>query len=58
MYNRLDRDQHATREQDRRLAEGAEVLGAAVTIRMLGVGRSSAQAHGEERQRGGDHVAA
>jgi hypothetical protein len=56
--DRFDRDDHAAGDQDRRLAERAEVLRAAVAVRVLRVGRTPAEAHREERQHGGDHVAA
>ena len=44
--------------RERGLAQRSEVLGAAVTIRVLGVGRAATQPHGEERERRGDHIAA
>ena len=56
--DRLDDDDGAAREQDRRLAERAEVLRAAVPVGVPGVGRAPAEPHREERQHGGDHVAA
>ena len=56
--DRLDAHQQAAGEQDRRLAQRAEVLGAAVAVGVLAVGRPPAQAHGEEREHRGDHVPA
>ena len=58
MADRLNGHEQAAREQDRRLAERAEVLGAAMTVGMLGIRGPAAQANREERQGGGDHVAA
>ena len=58
MNNSVDRDEDPAREQDRGLAQRAEVLRAAVAVGMLGIGRTAAQPHREERQRGGDDIAA
>jgi hypothetical protein len=46
------------REEDRGLAESAQVLGAAVPVGMLAIGRATAESHGEEREHRGHHVAA
>ena len=54
----FDADEQRAADQDRRLAERAEVLGAAMAVGVAPVGRAPAEAHREERQHGGDHVAA
>ena len=54
---RFHRHQRATREQDGRLAQCAEVLGAPVSVGMLAIGRPAAEAHGKEGHDRGDHVA-
>ncbi len=56
--DRFDADEQRAGEQDRGLAERAEVLGAAVAVGMAAVGGPPAEAHGEEGQHRGDHVAA
>ena len=56
--DRLDRDDQPAGEQDRGLAERAEVLGAAVAVGVAAVGGPPAEAHREEGEHGGDHVAA
>jgi hypothetical protein len=58
MTDRLDGDEHAAGQQDPRLPQRAEVLGAAMAVGVLGVGRAAAQSHREERQGRGDHIAA
>ena len=55
--NGFDDDDQPTPEQDRRLGQRREVLGAAVPERMGFVGRPGAEPDGEERDDGGDDVA-
>ena len=56
--DRLDAHEHAAGQQQRSLPERSEVLGAAVTVGVLEVGGPAAEFDREERQHGGDHVAA
>ena len=56
--DRFDGDEDASRDENAGLSQRPQVLCAAVAVGMLRVGRPAAEAHGEERQHSGDHVAA
>ena len=56
--DRLARDQRRGRGDDHRLAERREVLRAAVAVGVLAVGRAGGEPHRDEREDGGDDVAA
>ncbi len=56
--DRFDGDEQPPASRIAASPSAPEVLGAAVAVGVLGVGRAPAEAHGEERQHGGDDVAA
>jgi hypothetical protein len=56
--DRLTGDRHADEHEERGLAQRREVLGLAVTERVVAVGRAAGHPDGEERQQRGDEVGA
>ena len=56
--DRLHHHEDATTRKNRRLAQGGEILGTAMAVGMIGVGRAAAKANREQRQHRGHHIAA
>ena len=56
--DRRDRDDHGARDQDRCLADRAQVLGAPVAVGVPAIGGAPREPHREERQHSREHVPA